>query len=25
VRDGVERHFGVRLRPECDLVNCVLP
>ncbi|MEO6885723.1 MAG: UDP-N-acetylmuramate dehydrogenase [Jatrophihabitantaceae bacterium] len=25
VRDGVERAFGVRLEPECDLINCVLP
>jgi UDP-N-acetylmuramate dehydrogenase len=22
IRDGVERVFGVRLGPECDLVNC---
>ncbi|MER5456080.1 UDP-N-acetylmuramate dehydrogenase [Micromonospora sp. NPDC002389] len=22
VRDGVEAHFGIRLGPECDLVNC---
>lgn len=24
IRDGVERAFGVRLGPECDLVNCSL-
>ena len=24
VRDGVEREFDIRLRPECDLVNCAL-
>ena len=24
VRDGVERAFDIRLRPECDLVNCAL-
>ena len=22
IRDGVERRFGIRLGPECDLVNC---
>lgn len=24
IRDGVEAQFGVRLQPECDLVNCSL-
>jgi UDP-N-acetylmuramate dehydrogenase len=24
IRDGVEAQFGVRLEPECDLVNCSL-
>jgi UDP-N-acetylmuramate dehydrogenase len=22
IREGVEAHFGIRLGPECDLVNC---
>ncbi len=22
IRDGVEAKFGIRLRPECDLINC---
>ena len=22
IRDGVEQRFGIRLGPECDLVNC---
>ena len=22
IRDGVEQQFGIRLGPECDLVNC---
>ncbi len=22
IREGVEARFGVRLRPECDLINC---